>query len=64
MTAVLKSIHRFEDKFDRSAEHFTFLYPYLAFPAMFIGMPIFILIAVAACTTIIAFPMAWIFGWL
>ena len=64
MTAILKSIHKFEDKFDRSAERFAFRNPYLAFLVMFIGMPIFILIAVATCTTIIAFPMAWIFGWL
>ena len=62
MTAILKSIQSFEDRFDRSAEHFAFHHPYLAFLVMFIGMPIFILIVVAACTTIITFPMAWIFG--
>ena len=64
MTAISKSIRKFEDKFDRGAERFVFHHARLAFLAMFIGMPIFILIAVSACTTIIAFPMAWIFGWL
>ena len=47
MAAIWKSIHNFEDKFDRNAERFAFHHPYLAFLAMFIGMPLFILIAVA-----------------
>ena len=64
MTALLKSIHKFEDKFDRRAERFAFRHPYLAFFAMFIGMPIFILAAVAACTTVVTLPLALIFDWL
>ena len=64
MKAILKSIRNFEDKFDRIAERFTFHHPYLAFLAMFIGMPIFILIAVFISTVVIIFPIAWIFGWL
>lgn len=64
MAAIWKSIHNFEDKFDRNAECFAFHHPYLAFLAMFIGMPLFILIAVAVSTTLIAIPIAWIFGWL
>ena len=64
MAAILKSIHNFEDKFDRCAERFALRHPYLAFLAMFIGIPIFILIAVAGSTTLIALPIAWIFGWL
>ena len=46
MKVILKSIQNFEDKFDRSAELFAFHHPYLAFLAIFIGMPIFVLIAV------------------
>ena len=64
MTALLKSIHKFEDKFDRRAEHFVFRHPYLAFLAMFIGMPLFILATVAAYITVITLPLALIFGWL
>ena len=64
MTGIIKYIRKFEDKFDRNAEQFTFHHPYIAFIAMFIGMPIFILIAVTASTMIIAFPVAWILGWL
>ena len=63
MTTIIKSIYKFEDKFERSAECFAFHHPYLAFLAMFIGMPIFILIAVTVSTTLIALPMTWIFGW-
>ena len=64
MAAIWKSIHNFEDKFDRCAGHFALHHPFWAFLAMFIGIPIFILIAVAVSTTLIALPIAWIFGWL
>ena len=64
MAAILKSIHNFEDKFDRCAERFALCHPFWALLAMFIGIPIFILIAGAGSTTLIALPIAWIFGWL
>ncbi len=64
MSAIIKLIHSFENKFDSHARQFTIHHPILALIAMFVIMPIFILITVAACTTAIAFPMAWLFGWL
>lgn len=64
MTAIFKSIRKIEDKFDRCAERFSFHHPYLAFFAMFAVMPAFILLVVAACTTVITLPMAWILEWL
>lgn len=64
MAAIWKSIHNFEDKFDRCAERFALRHPHIAFLAMFIGMPLLILIAIAVATTLITLPMAWIFGWL
>lgn len=62
MKVILKSIQNFEDKFDRSAELFAFHHPYLAFLAIFIGMPIFVLIAVFISTVAITFPIVYIFG--
>ena len=56
MTTLIKSIHKYEDKFEKKAERFTFHHPYF-------GMPIFTLIAVAAGTTVIALPLSLIFGW-
>lgn len=64
MTTVMKSIHKMEKRFDERAERFAFHHPYLACLVMFIGVPSFILIAVAATTMLITFPVAWIFGWL
>ena len=61
MTTLIKSIHKYEDKFEKKAERFTFHHPYFAF--LFIGEPIFTLIAVAAGTTVIALPLSLIFGW-
>lgn len=64
MTAIIKSIHKFEDDFDRKAERFAFHHQYIAFVMMFIGIPLFTLMAVAASTTVLIFPIAWILGWL
>lgn len=64
MTAIIKSIHKFEDDFDRKAERFAFHHPYIAFAMMFIGIPLFTLMAVAASTTVLILPVAWILGWL
>ena len=61
MTAIVKSIHKFEHDFDRKAERFAFRHPYIAFAMMFIGMPLVILMTVAASTTVLALPMTWIF---
>lgn len=64
MTAIIKSIHKFEDDFDRKAERFAFHHPYIAFVMMFIGIPLFTLMEVAASTTVLILPIAWILGWL
>lgn len=64
MSAFIKTVRKWENKFDRSAEYFAFHHPVAAFLLMFIGMPILILIAVSILTTMIALPLAWIFGWM
>lgn len=64
MTAIIKSIHKLENKFNKKAECFMFHHPRLAFLAIFIGMPIFILSTVAVSAIFIVFPVAWFFGWL
>ena len=46
MSAIFKAIHEFDKRIEVRAEHFAFKHPDLAFLAMFIGMPLFILIAV------------------
>lgn len=48
----------------RKAERFVFHHPYIAFVMMFIGIPLFTLMAVAASTTVLILPIAWILGWL
>ena len=64
MTAIIKSIHKFEDDFDRKAERFAFHHLYIVFVMLFIGIPLLTLMAVAASTTILILPIAWILGWL
>lgn len=56
--------HRIEQRFDYCAERFAFYHPYAALLAMFIGIPVLILLAVTASTLILSFPMAYLFGWL
>ena len=38
MTTLIKSIHKYEDKFEKKAERFTFHHPYFAFFALFIAV--------------------------
>lgn len=64
MKVILKSIHTVESKFNRIAERFAFRHPYLTYLAMFIGVPVVILSAVAFCTAVVTLPLALIFGWL
>lgn len=64
MTRILNSIHKAEQKFDHAAAHFFYHHPFLGYLSVFIGAPLFILAAVFLCTTILALPIAWAFGWL
>ncbi len=61
MSSVLKSIHHFEHRFDACAERLAFRHPYAAVLVMFIVMPVFILLAVAALTTIVTLPFTLLF---
>lgn len=64
MTAIIKSIRKFENRFDRTAERFAFHHPIAAFIVMFVCMPTFILLAVSVLTMVTALPLALIFGWI
>lgn len=61
---IIKSIRKFEYEFDLKAERFLWKHPFLGLLAIFVGMPVFVLVGVCIITVIIAFPMAWLFGWL
>lgn len=61
---IIKSIREIEHEFDLKAEQFLWKHPFLGFLYIFVGMPIFVLACVCISTVIIAFPMAWLFGWL
>lgn len=61
---IAKSLRRFEHEFDIRAEKLIWNHPFLGFLAIFVGMPILILVCVCVSTVVIAFPMAWLSGWL
>lgn len=64
MVRIVKSLYKFEDRFDQAAQRFASRCPYLAFWAMFVGVPVFILIAVCLCTAVTMLPVAWLMGWI
>lgn len=64
MTHMIQTIKTWETTFDQKAEHFIFKHPFLGFVGIFVGAPIFILVAVGISTTITTLPIAWMFGWL
>lgn len=61
---ITKSIRAFEHAFDLKAEQFLWKHPFLGLLSIFVGMPIFVLVCVCISTVVIAFPVAWLFGWL
>lgn len=61
---IKKSIREFEYEFDLKAEQFLWKHPFLGFLSIFVGMPVLVLAGVCIGTAVIAFPMAWLFGWL
>lgn len=61
---IRKLLRKLESEYDIKAEHFVWKYPVLGTLSIFIGMPVLILLCVCVSTTVIAFPMAWLFGWL
>ncbi len=61
---ITKSLLKFEHEFDIKAEQFFWKHPFLGFLFVFVGMPIIVLTCVCVGTVAIAFPMAWLFGWL
>lgn len=64
MTRILNFIHKAEQRFDNAATHFVYHHPFLGYLVAFVGVPLLILVAVFVCTTILALPIAWIFGWI
>lgn len=64
MFTLIKRISRFENHIDTSIEKFIFHHRFLGLLLIFVGMPLVTLVAVCVCTTIIALPIAFIFGWI
>lgn len=62
--SITKSIRKFEQEFDLRAEQFFWRHPFLGFLSIFVGMPILVLMCVCVSTTVIAFPIAWMLGYL
>ena len=60
MTAFIKSMQKAEKKIDRCAERFIWRHPLLGLLAMFIGVPVFILLAVASSTILLTLPFVWL----
>ena len=62
--SITNIARRFEQRFDAKAEHFIWHHPLLGFIYIFVGMPLLVLTCVCISTIVIAFPMAWLLGWL
>ncbi|MDO4439080.1 MAG: hypothetical protein Q4B86_06525 [Eubacteriales bacterium] len=63
MIALINSIHRFENNFERKVEHRDFNHPGLVLFALIFGLPVFTLLAVAMGTTLFVLPFSLIMGW-
>lgn len=61
--SIAGTIRKYEHRFDAKAESFIWRHPLLGFFLIFVGMPLFVLLCVCVSTVVIAFPMAWLWGW-
>lgn len=64
MFTFFKRVSRFENRIDTSLEKFVFHHQFLGFFMIFVRMPLVTLAAVCVCTTILALPIAFLFGWI
>ena len=64
MLTQKRRMSRLEKWFDTSIEELIAHHQILGFLIIFIGMPLLVLIAVCAGTTIVMLPLAWMFGWI
>ena len=62
--SIINAVRGFEQRFDTNAERFIWHHPLLGFISIFVGMPLLVLACVCISTIVIAFPMAYILGWL
>ena len=63
--SITNAARRFEQRFDAKAERFYLAsFRYLASSPSFVGMPLLVLACVCISTIVVAFPMAWLLGWL
>ncbi len=63
MTAIIRSIYKMEESFDRKAEYFLFHHPFAAFWLIFLGMPLAILLIVSVSTVLLILLMRLLTGW-
>lgn len=64
MTHLTRSIRSFEKRFDMGAQRFAHRHPVLGFLAMFVGVPVTVLLAVGIGTAAVVFPISLVMGWL
>lgn len=64
MFAQKRHVTRLEKWFDTSIEGLIACHQVLGFVTIFVGMPLLVLLAVCAGTTIVMLPLAWVFGWM
>ncbi|KAF5061689.1 hypothetical protein DSECCO2_312620 [anaerobic digester metagenome] len=64
MACMIQKIRKWESAFNQEAERFLFRHPVLGFLGIFIGVPIFVLIAVCVGTTLMMLPVSWLLDWL
>lgn len=63
MANMLLLVHQWEQDAGRLAMQFRTRHPCLAFWSVLVGMPVLLLAAVAASTTVVMLPVALALGW-
>lgn len=64
MMNVIQTLCKYKGKTEKEMWRIMSHHPYISFFLLLVGIPTFILAGVAAMTTAVAFPVAWILGYL
>ena len=57
---IVKSIRKFENKFDDTSEWFIYHHPFAGFLSVFVGIPLIVLMCVCIGMFIFALPLTWL----
>ena len=62
MKSIRERLNKWEIGWEHLSDSFLLYHPYIGFAVAAVGLPIAILLSVAACTTVVMLPVSYVLG--